>query len=75
MIYLIIDEFRKIESSESSFLGKIYMYTLYNNYENRDLKIVTILRKTISFKCSAVKWLYDKFHESKVIFQYKLLWS
>ena len=55
MIYLIIDEFRKIESSESSFLGKIYMYTLYNNYENRDLKIVTILRKTISFKCSAVK--------------------
>ena len=43
---------------------------LYNRYENRVLKIVAVLRKTISFKCSAVKGLHDnKFHGSKLISQ------
>ena len=42
IIHLAIEELRKISSSESRFLSKIYMYTLYNHFQNRDLKIVAI---------------------------------
>ena len=52
IIYLIIDEIRKIESS---FLSKIYIFRLYNHSKNRGKKIIPVLRQTISSTCSAVR--------------------
>ena len=43
------DEIRKIESS---FLSKIYINKLYNHCRKRGLKIIPVLRKTISCKWS-----------------------
>ena len=53
IIYLIIDEIRKIESS---FLSKIYIFRLYNHSKNRGKKIIPVLRQTINSKCSAVRF-------------------